>query len=163
MYKNITAMRVRTRNLTTTVCLKKLPSRLFSISLFFLIQLFSFFFLLCFFFFAIFIFAAFAMTALEETEYIRAALRDFAKLTGINFFFYKESAFTFSVESIVSFSKKQNWPLQWKNKSLLFLPSSACRSDRIWFAFIWRHLPDRRVSGKTPRADHTWENPPRLS
>ena len=58
-------------------------------------------------FFVIFIFAAFAMTALEETEYIRTALRDFAKLiaAGIKhlFFFYKESAFTSSIESIISF------------------------------------------------------------
>ena len=58
---------------------------------------------------------------------------------------------------------KQNWPLKWKKKSLLFLPASACRRDRVWFAFIWWHFPDRRVSGKTPRADHTWQNPPRLS
>ena len=59
--------------------------------------------------FFIFIFAAFAMTALEETEYICTALRDFAKLiaAGIKhvFFFFKESAFTFCIESIISFSK----------------------------------------------------------
>ena len=58
---------------------------------------------------------------------------------------------------------KRNWPLQWKKKSLLFLPASACRRDRVWFAFIWWHFPDRKVSGKTLRADHTWQNPPRLS
>ena len=45
---------------------------------------------------------------------------------------------------------KQNWPLKWKKKSLLFLTASA-----------W-HFPDRRVSGKTPGADHAWQNPPRL-
>ena len=29
---------------------------------------------------------------------------------------------------------KQNWPLKWKNKSLLFLPSSACvASVSVWF------------------------------
>ena len=39
-------------------------------------------------------------------------------------------------------------------------PLMSCRSDRDWFAFIWWHLPDRR---KTPRADHTWQNPPRLN
>ena len=50
---------------------------------------------------------------------------------------------------------KQNWPLKWKEKSLLFLPASACRRDRVWFAFMWWRFPDRRVSGKTPRADHT--------
>ena len=43
------------------------------------------------------------MTALQETECIRTALRDFAKLTGIKFFFYKESAFTLSIESIIAF------------------------------------------------------------
>ena len=57
---------------------------------------------------------------------------------------------------------KQNWPLKWKKKSLLFLTASACRRDRVWFAFIWWHFPDRMVSGKTPRADHAWQNPPRL-
>ena len=40
---------------------------------------------------------------------------------------------------------------------------NICRRDRDWFAFIWWHFPDRRVLGKTPRVNHTWQNPPRLS
>ena len=35
------------------------------------------------------------MTALEETEYIRTTLRDFAKLRGINFFFLLRKRFHF--------------------------------------------------------------------
>ena len=129
---------------------------------------------------------------LEETEHIRIALRDFAKsLRELKNIFLKNRFFTFIVESIVSFisfskgpwelnktmcfityslktwfimtRSKQNWSLKWKKKSLLFLPASACRRDRVWFAFIWWHFPDRRVSGKTPRMDHTWQNPQRLS
>ena len=122
----------------------------FLVILTFLIQLF-------FVLFFIFIFAAFAMTALKETQYIRTALRDFAKWTGIKFFSTKK-ALLLSVSSqlsrlsrvlnvlenwtrkyFITYSlkiwfiltrSKQNWPLKWKNKSLLFLPSSACRSDR---------------------------------
>ena len=41
------------------------------------------------------------MTALEETEYIRTALRDFAKLTGIKFFSTKK-ALSLSVSSQLS-------------------------------------------------------------
>ena len=129
---------------------------------------------------------------LEETEHIRIALRDFAKsLRELKNIFVQNRFFTFIVESIVSFisfskgpwelnktmcfityslktwfimtRSKQNWSLKWKKKSLLFLPASACRRDRVWFAFIWWHFPDRRVSGKTPRMDHTWQNPQRLS
>ena len=70
---------------------------------------------------------------------------------------------TYNLKTRFLTRSKQNWPLKWKKKSLLFLPASACRRDRVCFAFIWWHFPDRRVSGKTPRADHTWQNPPRLS
>ena len=70
---------------------------------------------------------------------------------------------TYNLKTWFLTRSKQNWPLKWKKKSLLFLPASACRRDRVWFAFIWWHFPDRRVSGKTPRMDHTWQNPPRLS
>ena len=42
------------------------------------------------------------MTALEETEYIRTTLRDFAKLRGINFFFSTKKALSLSVSSQLS-------------------------------------------------------------
>ena len=72
--------------------------------------------------------------------------------------------FTYNLKTwFILTRSKQNWPLKWKKKSLLFLPASAYQRDRVWFAFIWRHSPDRKVSGKTPHADHTWQNPPRLS
>ena len=129
------------------------------------------------------------MTALEKTEYI--ALRDFAKLLRKlkKYFLPKErfhASFSSQLSRLSRFLKvlenwirkyfitynlktwfiltrtKQNWPMKWKKKSLLFLPASTCRRDRVWFAFIWWHFPDGRVSGKTPRADHTWQNPPRL-
>ena len=49
-----------------------------------------------------------------------------------------------------------------KEKPFIFagfgLPTRSCL-----FCFIWWHFPDRRVSGKTPRTDHTWQNPPPLS
>ena len=59
------------------------------------------------------------MTALKETQYIRTALRDFAKWKGIKFFFYKESAFTLSIESIISFIScfKCPWEL---NKEIFY-------------------------------------------
>ena len=117
------------------------------------------------------------MTALEETEYIRTALRDFAKLiaAGINhvYFLNKESAFTFSIESIISFISFSECP--WELNKVIFYylqPENLIYFDQIETKlnsemekqkpFIW-HLPDRRVSGKTPRADHTWQNPPRLN
>ena len=129
------------------------------------------------------------MTALEETEYI--ALRDFAKsLRELKNIFFQKKRFhisfssqsshlsrflkvlenrirqyfiTYNLKTWFLTRSKQNWPLKWKKKSLLLLPASAYRRDRVCFAFIWWHFPDRWVSGKTPRADHTWQNPPRLS
>ena len=71
---------------------------------------------------------------------------------------------TYSLKTwLILTRSKQNWPLKGKKKSFSFLPASACRRDRVWFAFIWWHFPDRRVSGKTPRTDHTRQNPPRLN
>ena len=113
------------------------------------------------------------MTALEETEYISIALRDFVKLLQELKIFSSKKAFLPSLSSQLSslsrFLKvlenwvrqyfityslktwfmltrsKQNWPLKWKNKSLLFLPPSASWHDRVWFAFIWWHFTDRRA------------------
>ena len=70
---------------------------------------------------------------------------------------------TYNLKTWFLTRSKQNRPLKWKKKSLLFLPASACRRHRVCFAFIWWHFPDSRVSGETPHTDHTWQNPPRLS
>ena len=102
-------------------------------------------------------------------------LRDFAKsLRELKNIFFQKRRFHLHLHCRVNYTynlrtwfiltrSKQNWLLKWKKKSLLFLPALACRRDRVWFAFIWWHFPNRRVSGKTPRADHKWQNPPRLS
>ena len=83
--------------------------------------------------FFIFIFEAFAiqtkfifscygitLTALEETEYIGTALRDFAKsLRESKNFFFQRSVFTFVVKSIISFHSFSKGP--WKlNKTIFY-------------------------------------------
>ena len=88
------------------------------------------------------------MTALEETEYIRIGVRDFAKsLWELKNIFFQKRVFNFIVESIISFisfskgpwelnktvfcylqsenliyltRSKRIWPLKWKKKSLSF-------------------------------------------
>ena len=172
-----------------TVCLTKLPRDGFLVIL--LIFPIHFCFISIFAVFAIqtkFIFSCDGITLLNHDgfgrNWIYCASR-FRKIAArIKIYFLPEKRFHASFPSQLSRFLKvlENWIRQyfitynlqtwfiltkskqnWKKKSLLFLPASACRRDRVWFAFIWWHFPGRRVSGKTPRADHTSQNSPHLS